>query len=141
MVLRRRIFLKESLHDENEVERAVGLADSQTNPIENYVGWIRDCIRKHYKDPQVVSDGSAEKGDRIVEARAIIDETTSDDEKAMSAAYWNKAMKKNSEKYREFMVYLSGLGVTIEMFTDGNEDYECGEKFMQWIKTGQINPF
>ncbi|MCI7469477.1 MAG: replication initiation protein [Lachnospiraceae bacterium] len=136
-----RMLLKESLHDEKEVLRAVRLADAQSNPIENYVGWIRECIRRHYKDPKMVAEGSSDKGDRIVEARAIIDDTTKDEEKAMSAAYWNKAMKKNSEKYREFVMYLSELGVTIDMFTDGNEDYECGEKFMQWIKTGQINPF
>ena len=29
----------------------------------------------------------------------------------------------------------------MDMFIDGNEDYECGDKFMQWIKTGETDPF
>ena len=59
----------------------------------------------------------------------------------MSAAYWNKAMKKRSEKFMEFEEYLKTRGVSMDMFTDGNEDYECGDKFMQWIKTGETDPF
>lgn len=135
-----RAFLKESLHDEKEVLRAVEMADRQAGALDNYTGWIISCIRNHY-DEQMVIDGSKEKGDRVVKAKEIIEEKTDDDRNAMSAAYWNKAMKKHSEKFQEFEEYLKSRGVSMDMFTDGNEDFECGEKFMQWIKTGETKLF
>jgi len=136
-----RAFLKEALHDENEVIRAIKLADSQTTPLSNYTGWIISCIRDHYEEPQMVISGSKEKGERVVKAREIIGEKTDDERNEMSAAYWRKAMKKRSEKYIEFEEYLQNIGVSIDMFTDGNEDYECGNKFMEWIKNGKVDPF
>ncbi|MDD6551622.1 MAG: replication initiation protein [Lachnospiraceae bacterium] len=136
-----RVFLKEALHDEKEVLRAVDMADRQTGPLTNYTGWIISCIREHYDEPQMVIDGSKEKGDRVVKAKEIIEEKTNSQKNAMSAAYWNKAMKKRSEKFMEFEEYLKTRGVSMDMFTDGNEDYECGDKFMQWIKTGETDPF
>lgn len=136
-----RTFLKEALHDENEVIRAVEMADKQEGPLNNYPGWIISCIREHYDDSTMVIGGSKEKGDRVVKAREIMEENTDEEGKEMSAAYWNKAMKKRSDNFLEFEEYLKKRGVSMDMFTDGNEDYECGDKFMQWIKTGETDPF
>jgi plasmid replication initiation protein len=136
-----RVFLKEALHDENEVLRAVEMADKQAGPLNNYAGWIISCIREHYDESAMVIEGSKKKGDRVVKAREIMEEKTDEERREMSAAYWNKAMKRRSDNFLEFEDYLKKRGVSMDMFTDGNEDYECGDKFMQWIKTGEADPF
>lgn len=136
-----RAFLKEALHDENEVIRAVEMADRQTGPLNNYPGWIISCIREHYDESTMVIEGSKEKGDRVVKANEILASNSDEETKKMSANYWNKAMRKRSDNFKEFEEYLKSRRVSMDMFTDGNEDYECGDKFMQWIKTGETDPF
>jgi plasmid replication initiation protein len=136
-----RAFMKEAAHNEAEVLRAVELADRQTAPLDNYAGWIISCIREHYEEPKVVVSGSKERGDRVAAASEILSHQTSTEKNAMSAAYWKKAMKKNSDNFQEFQRYLESRGVTMEMFTDANEEYECGDKFMQWIKGEEIQLF
>ena len=89
----------------------------------------------------MVIEGSKEKGDRVVKANEILASNSDEETKKMSANYWNKAMRKRSDNFKEFEEYLKSRGVSMDMFIDGNEDYECGDKFMQWIKTGETDPF
>lgn len=136
-----RTFYKEAHGDGRIVVDAIDKADeaSQSTVINNYVGWIIGCIRNDYEDPQIVADGSAEKGDHIKQAHEFLDSINSPEVAAkMSANYWYRAKQNNSEKLQEFTKYLEENGLTLELFEGVHNAAQCGEIFLDWIKNKEV---
>lgn len=54
-------LLIETAHEDEElVEKSIRMADLQ-GYVANYMGWIISCIKRNYKDPTEVFEGSAER--------------------------------------------------------------------------------
>ena len=136
-----RTFYKEAHGDGREVADAIEKADeaSKTTVISNYVGWIIGCIRNDYEEPQIVADGSAEKGDQIKQAHEFLDSINSPEVAAkMSADYWQRAKNNNSEKLQEFIKYLEENQLSLELFEGVHNAAQCGEIFLDWIKNKEV---
>lgn len=128
--------------DNSEVAiKAIEMADeaSEKTPISNYVGWIISCIRNDYKEPQMVSDGSADRGDRIQKARKQRDDMDQAAEEDMLARYWNSAKKGNTARFQNFVRYLNDNQLDIDMFEAIHNESECGDLFIRWVKKEKIS--
>lgn len=131
-----------SIYDEADgdaslVIKAINAADkaSETSVITNYVGWIINCVRNGgYDEPQMVSNGSSDRGDQIREAQTALDSMSPSEMDDLSAKYWKKAQDKNTAIYQKFVNYIESQGANVTMFEAVNTPGECGEKFMSWIK-------
>lgn len=126
------------------VVKAIEMADeaSQTTVINNYVGWIIECIRRKYDQPQIVSRGSAERGNQIKEAKKDLESISSEEENNILARYWNKAKEGSKEgKFGKFLEYLAENKMDLDMFEGLHTEAECGDMYIKWIKGEQIELF
>ena len=87
-----------------------------------------------YDEPQMVSNGSSDRGDQIREAQTALDSMSPSEMDDLSAKYWKKAQDKNTAIYQKFVNYIESQGANVTMFEAVNTPGECGEKFMAWIK-------
>lgn len=71
------ILIKEADMDPDLVRKAIEYADNQPMVIDNYVGYLIDCIRKRYFDKIGINRGSAESYDRFQEILPELEKTGS----------------------------------------------------------------
>lgn len=127
--------------DSSLVINAIKAADiaSETTVIKNYVGWIINCVRNGgYDEPQMVTRGSSERGDRLRDAQNKMASMSQDEIDDLSAKYWKKAKEKNTDVYQKFVAFIESQNASVTMFEAVNTPAECGEKFMAWIKGESI---
>lgn len=126
----------------NIVEEAILAADEKSNEpgyvIDNYPGWIRTYIRNGGYKEQVVTMGSAERGDQLVQMKNDMEKISSDKELSadFSAKYWNRVKENNHDKFKEFVTYLGLNNMTLQMFEIIHSPAECGDIFIDFVKTG-----
>lgn len=135
-------FYLEADKNPNTVEDAIIAADDKSNApgyvIDNYPGWIRSYIRNGgYKD-QVVTMGSAERGDELVQMKNDMEEINSSAELSAEfpAKYWNRVKENNHDKFKDFVAYLESNNMTLQMFEIIHSPAECGDIFIDFVKTG-----
>ncbi len=119
------IFLDDADGDEKKVERAINMADRQTE-INNYIGWIRDCIKNGYAEPIDVIEGSHEKAVTIKQALASAQKNN----KKKSALLWEKI--KTKEDFPEFMSELEEAGFPFDQFDVAFEDDIKSKVYTAW---------
>lgn len=129
------MFLEDADGDNELVLDAIKKADRQEK-INNYIGWIRSCIRNGgYRDADIpVESGSSEAAR---ESAAINEELEKDADK-FSANYWKRVKDGGQEKFREFTKFLAANGFTVDMFEAMYSPAECGDMFIRWVKGEKI---
>lgn len=138
-------FYAEAEKDEKLVEEAILLADKKSMSvgyvIENYPGWIRACIRNGGYDDQMVSMGSAERGEQIKEIKEELENLNNDEDKQadLLAGYWTRAKEGNSEKFREFVDYVEKNDMTLDMFEMIHPYSECGDILIEFTKNKKVD--
>lgn len=130
-------------NDMSLVAKAIDMADeaSNTTAINNYVGWLIDCVKKKYDEPQMVIEGSSEKGDRVKTARQMMDSMDEKETNSVLERYWNKAKTTKTDKFENFISYLSDNKMDLDMFEGIHTPAECGDLYIKWIKSGEIDLF
>lgn len=129
------MFLNDAAGDNELVLKAIKKADGQPR-VNNYVGWIRSCIRNGgYEDPVPVESGSSESGRR---SDAINEELERDSDK-FAASYWEKVKTGGQRKFQEFSGFLENNGFDVDMFEAMYSPSECGEMFIKWVKGEKIS--
>lgn len=138
-------FYSESGDDEKLVEEAIQSADKKSMGvgyvIENYPGWIRACIRNGGYDDQMVSMGSAERGDQIHEMKEKLEKLDNDKDQQdeLLAGYWTRAKDGNSEKFKEFVDYIEKNDMTLDMFEMIHPYSECGDILIEFTKNKKVD--
>lgn len=130
-------------NDMSLVVKAIDMADeaSQNTVINNYVGWIIDCVKKKYDEPQMVIEGSSEKGSRVKKVTKELESMDKKDEDKILERYWDKAKAAGTEKFADFTDYLSENNMDLDMFEGIHTPAECGDLYIKWIKSGEIDLF
>lgn len=136
------ILYDEADMDAGAVIKAILAADEASNfkVIENYVGWIRSCVKKGYNAPVMVANGSVEQGDRIKEAQKIIENRTDEEEKIRLADIWKKNWTRNTALYQSFIKYLDmEKGLPLKVVEMTYVDYELGEMLIDYVRDGKCD--
>lgn len=129
------MFLKDAGGDNELVLEAIKKADGQER-VNNYIGWIRSCIRSGgYKDTDIpVESGSSEVARQSDALNAEIEK----DADKFAASYWKRVKDGGQEKFKEFSDFLVSNNFTVDMFEAMYSPAECGEIFIKWVKGEKI---
>lgn len=120
------IFLKDSKWNIEKVEEAIQLADKQ-HYINNYVGWIRSCIKDNYSSNNIeVLDGSHEDAVVVNEIKEELENNRNE----IAAKVWAKS--KQSEIFTDFEQYIETQGVTIEQLEALYSFAELNQAFIDY---------
>lgn len=88
------MFSNEADGDYERVFDAITMADSQTH-IENYVGWIRKCIKEGWSDDRTeVLHGSKESADRVNSVQAQLDREKAEPNGKFFQDMWQKVLER-----------------------------------------------
>lgn len=130
------MFVNDAGGDNELVLKAIKKADEQEK-INNYVGWIRACIRSGGYDEAVpVEEGSAEKV-RVIKA---MNENIEKEADVFAANYWERAKQGRQDRFKDFVAFLEDYRFTIDMLEALYSPAQCGEMFIKWIKGEDIRP-
>jgi len=127
------ILIKKAEYNTERVRRAIELADEQEH-INNYMGWIINCIKENYVQVEVI-EGDAGKAET---ARAV-ERTIAENNKSESVqiSVWERT--KQREEFNDFVKEIELSGLSMEQL---EEIYPANEKvqmFIDWKAGRQIN--
>ncbi|SDW49368.1 Initiator Replication protein [Lachnospiraceae bacterium KHCPX20] len=134
------VLYDESNMDAGAVVKAILAADeaSKATVIKNYVGWIRSCIKNGYDELIMVANGTKEQGERIKEAKKIIESRTEEEEKTRLADIWKKNKTRNSKIYQDFIRYLDKeKGLPLRVVEMTYVEYELGAMLIDYVRDGE----
>lgn len=129
------MFLDDADGDNELVLDAIKKADGQER-INNYIGWIRSCIKNGgYKEQAVVVESGSVEAARSSDA---LNKELEKDADKFYENYWSRVKEGRQEKFVEFERFLSGNSFTVDMLEAMYSPAQCGDMFIRWVKGEKI---
>lgn len=125
----------EAKEDASQVLSAIEMADEVPN-IENYVGWLRSCIREKWTGKEKIEtvNGSKETADKIRIVKQEIEEAKKDPN-----GEFFKRMYENMQKKDGYEEFISGMTDMEKEYYDLFNYKDKVEYFIDWKKGNRIS--
>lgn len=122
------LLLKDASYDIETIRRAYALACQQPE-INNFMGWMRSCIKEDYQAPIEVVKGSQETAEQLT----MIKQEVEDNKASLSDKVWEKTKKKDN--YPAYCTYLESVGLSEEIIEMIYTPEERLKSYVDWVKT------